>query len=76
VFGPGLVLDIPVEGHEDLPAGAEVSLAEGAGMVALDGERRLPSRDGLVRVVDGPLVIDLEEALRVFGPFSGDRSRG
>jgi hypothetical protein len=45
-------------------------------MVALDGERRLPSRDGLVRVVDGPLVIDLEEALRVFGPFSGDRSRG
>jgi len=76
VFGPGLVLDIPVEGHEDLPLGAEVSLVEGAGMVALDGERRLPSEDGVVRVVEGPLVIDLEKAFRVFGPFSAGRSEG
>jgi hypothetical protein len=76
VFGPGLVLDIPVEGHEDLPLGAEVSLVEGAGMVALDGERRLPSDGGKARVVEGPLVIDLEKAFRVFGPFSADRSDG
>jgi hypothetical protein len=74
VFGPGLVLDIPVKGHEDLPLGAEVSLVEWAGMVALDGERRLPSREGLVRVVEGPLVMDLEKAFRVFGPFSDCRS--
>ncbi|HEX6300201.1 MAG TPA: NAD(+)/NADH kinase [Acidimicrobiia bacterium] len=66
VFGPGLVLDIPVEDHEDLPLGAEVCLVEGAGMVALDGERRFPSRQGLVRVVEGPGVIDLERAFRVF----------
>ena len=76
VFGPGLILDIPVEGHEDLPLGAEVSLVEGAGMVALDGERRLPSEHGVVRVVEGPLVIDLARAFRVFGPFSADRSEG
>jgi hypothetical protein len=76
VFGPGLVLDIPVEGHEDLPLGAEVSLVEGAGMIALDGERRLPSDHGVARVVEGPLVLDLEKAFRVFGPFSPDRSDG
>jgi hypothetical protein len=74
VFGPGLVLDIPVEDHEDLPVGAEVPLVEGAGMIALDGERRLSSGEGLIRVVEGPLVIDLEKAFRVFGPFSADRS--
>lgn len=65
VFGPGLVLDVPVSGHVDLPIGAEVSLGEEAGMVALDGERRLPARSGVVRVVEGPRVLDLESALRV-----------
>ncbi len=65
VFGPGLLLDIPVAGHDDLPIGAEVRLGEGAGMVALDGERRLPARDGVVRVVEGPLLLDLEKAFRV-----------
>jgi len=70
VFGPGLVLDIPVLAHQDLAIGAEVPLGDEAGMVALDGERRLPSKGGLVRVVEGPLVIDLDKALRGFGPFS------
>lgn len=65
VFGPGLILDIPVASHVDLPMGAELSLSEEIGMVALDGERRLPSRAGLARVVEGPRVLDLESALRV-----------
>ncbi|MFV1961133.1 MAG: NAD(+)/NADH kinase [Acidimicrobiia bacterium] len=65
VFGPGLILDIPVAGHVDLPMGAELSLGEEIGMLALDGERRLPARAGLVRVVEGPRVLDLESALRV-----------
>ncbi len=65
VFGPGLILDIPVAGHVDLPMGAELSLSEEKGRVALDGERRLPARAGLVRVVEGPRVLDLESALRV-----------
>jgi hypothetical protein len=70
VFGPGLVLDVPVLDREDLAIGAEVPLGDEAGMLALDGERRLPSKGGLVRVVEGPLMIDLDKALRGFGPFS------
>lgn len=62
VFGPGLVLDVPVEDHEDLPTGAELRLVDDGGMVALDGERRLPSRGGIVRVIDGPRVFDLAAA--------------
>lgn len=62
VFGPGLILDVPVEDHDDLPIGAELALADGGGIVALDGERRLPSRGGVVRVIDGPRVLDLEAA--------------
>jgi predicted polyphosphate/ATP-dependent NAD kinase len=65
VFGPGLILDVPVESHSDLPMGAEVSLGAKAGMVALDGERRLPAKAGVARVVRGPRVLDLESALRV-----------
>lgn len=63
VFGPGVVLDIPVADHEDLPQGLEVHLAETAGLIALDGERRLPAVDGVVRPVPGPWVLDLEAAL-------------
>jgi hypothetical protein len=46
-------------------------------MVALDGERRLPSEHGVVRVVEGPLVIDLAKAFRVLDPSPpvGARSR-
>lgn len=63
VFGPGLVLDVPVEGFSDLPTGAEVILDESAGLVALDGERRLPAKGGTARVVPGPRILDLERAL-------------
>jgi hypothetical protein len=66
VFGPGLVLDVPVRDHVDFPIGAELPLNEEAGFVALDGERRLPARGGLARVVEGPRVLDLEKAFRAF----------
>ncbi len=69
VFGPGLVLDVPVASYEDLPLGSEVFLEESAGMVALDGERRLPTRDATARVVVGPSVIDLEIALGAIRPY-------
>lgn len=62
VFGPGLVLDVPVHDHEDLPVGSELELNGTTGMVAVDGERRLLSRGGVVRVVDGPRVLDLDMA--------------
>jgi hypothetical protein len=62
VFGPGLVLNVSVEDHEDLPIGAELTLTDGGGMVAVDGERRLPAGGGVVRVIDGPHVLDLEAA--------------
>jgi hypothetical protein len=65
VFGPGLVLDVPVRSHADLPLGAELALTDHSGMVALDGERRLLADRAVVRVVEGPRVLDLEEALRV-----------
>jgi len=62
VFGPGVVLDIPVADFDDLPGGSEARLMESAGLVALDGERRLPAAGGLVRVIAGPRVLNLELA--------------
>jgi hypothetical protein len=62
VFGPGLILDVAVEGHEDLQVGAELALSGEAGTVAVDGERRLPARAAVVRVIDGPRVLDLDAA--------------
>lgn len=64
VFGPGLVLDVPVADHEDLPLGTVRRLDDGAGLVALDGERRLPATDATVEVVAGPRILDLEAAFR------------
>lgn len=63
VFGPGLVLDVPVLDHVDLPIGATRLLDVEAGLVALDGERRLPAIDAVARVIDGPRVLDLAAAL-------------
>ena len=63
VFGPGVVLDVPVLAYEDLILGTAVSLDEDAGLVALDGERRLPALGGSVRVIQGPRILDLNSAL-------------
>lgn len=62
VFGPGLVIDVPVRRHVDIPQGEVIELAEEAGLIALDGERRFPAKGGTVRVVPGPRVLDLERA--------------
>lgn len=64
VFGPGLVLDVSVADHVDLPIGSEVQLDAGGGVVALDGERRLVAHGGLARVVAGPSVLDPGRALQ------------
>lgn len=64
VFGPGLVLDVPVADHEDLPLGSVRRLDDGAGLVALDGERRLPATNATVEVVAGPQILDLDAAFR------------
>ena len=63
VFGPGVVLDVPVSAYEDLALGTVVALDEQAGLVALDGERRLPAVGGSVRVIQGPRILDLDRAL-------------
>ena len=68
VFGPGVVLDVAVGEHADLPVGSEVALDESSGLVALDGERLLTARLGVARVVAGPRIIDLERALGGFRP--------
>ncbi len=62
VFGPGAVLDVPVADHHDLPLGTQIKLDASAGLVALDGERRLPAADASARIVPGPKVIDLASA--------------
>ncbi len=72
VFGPGLVLDVPVLDHVDLPIGTTRNLDVGAGLVALDGERRLPAVDAVARVIEGPRVLDLTAALASYqGPATG-----
>jgi hypothetical protein len=63
-----------VSGHIDLPIGATIHLDEQAGLLALDGERRLPVRGGTVEVVAGPRVIDLDLAFRDFGHKPSARS--
>ena len=69
VFGPGLVLDVAVAEHSDLPIGSEVTLEVSGGVVALDGERRIAAGSTLVRVVNGPRVLDPDRALQVKGPL-------
>ncbi|MEX1125337.1 MAG: NAD(+)/NADH kinase [Acidimicrobiia bacterium] len=68
VFGPGLVLDVVVAEHSDLPTGSEVTLDVAGGVVALDGERRIAAGGSQVRVVPGPRVLDSRLCFRVKGP--------
>lgn len=63
VFGPGVVLEVAVQDHEDIPLGRRIQIDPAAGLVALDGERRLPAAGGRAQVVPGPRVIDLDCAL-------------
>ncbi len=66
VFGPGLVRDVSITSFQDIPVGAAVKLSPAAGLVALDGERRVPASECMIRVVTGPRILDLD---RTFGTF-------
>ncbi len=68
VFGPGLVLDVPVVEHSDHAIGSQVTLDVEGGIVALDGERRIMAADAIVSVVTGPRVLDPDRSLLAKGP--------
>lgn len=66
-LAPGLVVAVPVAGHRVLELGEAVELPPGPGTVALDGEREIERRAGgsaTVRLVPGPLTIDVDTAMR------------
>jgi predicted polyphosphate/ATP-dependent NAD kinase len=66
-LAPGLVVDVGVAEHRVLEAGEAVEIAPGPGTVALDGEREIERRAGRplsVRLVPGPLTIDIDAAMR------------
>lgn len=63
LLGPGLVADISVAEHRDVPRGTRIDLAPATGVIALDGERRLVRPPAHVDVVDGPLLLSVAKAL-------------
>jgi predicted polyphosphate/ATP-dependent NAD kinase len=66
-LAPGLVVPVGVAGHRVLEVGDAVEVAGGPGTVALDGEREIERRHGgpvTVRLVPGPLTIDVDAVMR------------
>jgi predicted polyphosphate/ATP-dependent NAD kinase len=66
-LAPGLIVDVGVAEHRVLEVGEAVEVAPGPGTVALDGEREIERRAGRplsVRLVGGPLTIDIDAAMR------------
>jgi predicted polyphosphate/ATP-dependent NAD kinase len=69
-LAPGLVVGVPVAEHRVLELGEAVALPGGrgaAGTIALDGEREIERRadgEATVRLVPGPLTIDVEAVMR------------
>jgi hypothetical protein len=66
-LAPGLVVGVPVAAHRELRLGDAVEIPPGPGTVALDGEREIERRHRepvTVRLVPGPLTIDVEAAMR------------
>jgi predicted polyphosphate/ATP-dependent NAD kinase len=66
-LAPGLVVPIGVQGHRTLKAGDTVDLAAAPGSLALDGEReieRRPDERVTIRLVPGPLTIDVDAVMR------------
>ena len=66
-LAPGLVVSVGVAEHRVFEMGDQLSVAPGAGTVALDGERELERPCGeavTVRLVPGPLTIDVEAVMR------------
>jgi hypothetical protein len=64
-LAPGLVAPVEVASHRVIELGETVELAPGVGTIALDGERELERRgEGTtVRLIDGPLTIDIDATL-------------
>lgn len=74
-FGPGLVREVSVAGHRDLPLEEIIRLAPETGVVALDGERQM-AEGAAGRVIGrpGPLAFDPGRALAsAYGAGSGKR---
>jgi predicted polyphosphate/ATP-dependent NAD kinase len=66
-LAPGLVTAVPVASHRVLELDERVEIAPGPGTVALDGEREIERRNDepvTVRLVRGPLTIDVDAAMR------------
>jgi len=64
-LAPGLVAPVSVASHRVIELGEEITLAPGDGTIALDGERELERRGQpiTVRLVEGPLTIDIDATL-------------
>ena len=64
-LAPGLVAPVEVASHAVIERGQPVEIAGGVGTIALDGERELERRGEAttVRLVDGPLTIDVDATL-------------
>jgi hypothetical protein len=64
ILGPGLVADVSVAEHRDVPEGDQMALDSETRVVALDGERRLiRSGNALVDIVAGPTLLSVHGAL-------------
>jgi predicted polyphosphate/ATP-dependent NAD kinase len=66
-LAPGLVVAVAVAGHRVLELGEQAEIASGPGTVALDGEREIERRHSepvTVRLVPGPLTIDVDAVMR------------
>jgi predicted polyphosphate/ATP-dependent NAD kinase len=66
-LAPGLLAPVGVAGFRTLELGEEVAAAPGSGCVAFDGEREIERRPGqtvTVRLVPGPLTIDVDAVMR------------
>jgi predicted polyphosphate/ATP-dependent NAD kinase len=66
-LAPGLVAPVAIASHRTLALGETVEVAPGDGCLALDGEREIERRRGepaSVRLVPGPLTIDVEAVMR------------
>ena len=66
-LAPGLVTPVGVAGFRTLEMGETTALAPAAGCLALDGEREIERRPGeptTVRLVPGPLTVDVDGVMR------------
>ena len=66
-LAPGLVVPVGVAAWRALATGEQVDLPAAGGSLALDGEREIERRPGAratVRLVAGPLTIDVDAVMR------------